>query len=252
MAERRMLSKKITDTDAFIKMSSAAQALYFHLNQGADDDGFNDQVSLAMVKAHAAADDLKILIAKGYVVEFDSGVIVIRHWRIHNLIRQDRYKETVHIKERSMLLLDHGVYIEKIYEMEQPAGLVNQMATNCQPMVATGEDRVGKDNNSLFIAHACAKKPYGQFENVMLTEEEYEALKKKIPDAEQRIEIFSCKLKAKGYRYEDHFATILLWFAEEKNQSKTAKGSSSFDVDDFFEAALRRTYGEGEADAGAR
>ena len=106
------------------------------------------------------------------------------------------------------------------------------------------------ENNTLFTAHACAKKPYGQFENVMLTEEEYEALKKKIPDAEQRIEIFSCKLKAKGYRYEDHFATILLWFAEEKNQSKTAKGS--FDIDDFFEAALRRTYGEGEADAGAR
>ena len=250
MAERRMLSKKITGADAFIKMSSSAQALYFHLNEDADDDGFNDQVEWAMKKAHASSDDLNILIAKGYLITFDSGVIVIRHWRIHNLIRKDRYNETLHIKERSMLVLDHGVYIEKIYEMEQSAGLVNQMATKWQPLVATGEDRSGKDNNTLSIAHACAKKPYGQFENVMLTEEEYEALKKKIPDADHRIEIFSCKLKAKGYRYEDHFATILLWFAEEKNQSKTTKGS--FDIDDFFEAALRRTYGEGETDAGAR
>ena len=84
MAERRMLSKKITGADNFIKMPSSAQALYFHLNEEADDDGFNDQIEWAKRKAHASDDDLHILLAKGYVIAFESGVIVIRHWLIHN------------------------------------------------------------------------------------------------------------------------------------------------------------------------
>ncbi len=131
MAERRMFTKKITDADAFIEMSSAAQALYFHLNQGADDDGFNNQVNLAMVKAHASNDDLKILLAKGYLVRFDSGVIVIKHWRMHNYIRQDRYKPTSHTKEMALLVIrENGSYAEKIHyiETEETVGrpLVNQ------------------------------------------------------------------------------------------------------------------------------
>ena len=75
MAERRMLSKKITGADAFIKMSSSSQALYFHLNEDADDDGFNDQIEWAMKKAHASADDLQILIAKGYLIIFETKAI---------------------------------------------------------------------------------------------------------------------------------------------------------------------------------
>ena len=74
MAERRMFTKKITDSDAFIEMSSAAQALYFHLNQGADDDGFNNQVQMAMWKAHASTDDLKVLMAKNFIIRFENGV----------------------------------------------------------------------------------------------------------------------------------------------------------------------------------
>ena len=94
MAERRMFTKQVTDSDSFIEMSSAAQALYFHLNQGADDDGFNNQIQTAMLKAHAGTDDLKILMAKNFVIRFESGVIVIKHWRMHNTLRKDRYKPT--------------------------------------------------------------------------------------------------------------------------------------------------------------
>lgn len=130
MAERRMFTKKITDADAFIEMSSAAQALYFHLNQGADDDGFNNQISLAMVKAHASNDDLKILIAKGFLIRFDSGVIVIRHWRMHNYVRQDRYKPTTYIKERSLLVLkENGIYSENVH-MIGAAGACGQPTVN--------------------------------------------------------------------------------------------------------------------------
>lgn len=94
MAERRMFSKKITDSDAFIEMSSSTQALYFHLTQGADDDGFNNQIQQAMYKAHASIDDLKVLMTKRFVIRFESGVCVIKHWWIHNTLRKDRYKPT--------------------------------------------------------------------------------------------------------------------------------------------------------------
>lgn len=106
-----MFTKKITDSDAFMELSSAAQALYFHLNQGADDDGFNNQVSNAMFKAHASIDDLKILMAKNFIIRFESGVIVIKHWRMHNTLRKDRYTPTNFQEElRQLGVKDNGAY----------------------------------------------------------------------------------------------------------------------------------------------
>ena len=111
MAEKRMYTKKITDSDAFIELSSAAQALYFHLNQGADDDGFNNQIQLAMLKAHASIDDLKVLLMKNFIIRFESGVIVIKHWRMHNTLRKDRYTPTNFQEElASLQLKDNGAY----------------------------------------------------------------------------------------------------------------------------------------------
>lgn len=111
MANKRMYSKEITDSDAFIEMSSAAQALYFHLNQGADDDGFNNQVQLAMWKAHASIDDLKVLMAKNYILRFENGVIVVKHWRLHNTLRKDRYTPTNYQEEfRQLGIKDNGAY----------------------------------------------------------------------------------------------------------------------------------------------
>jgi hypothetical protein len=100
-----MFSTKITDSDAFIEMSSAAQALYLHLNQSADDDGFNNQVQVAMMKAHASVDDLKVLMLKRFVIRFENGLIVIKHWRMHNTLRMDRYTPTAFQEELAMLKL---------------------------------------------------------------------------------------------------------------------------------------------------
>lgn len=94
MAERRMFNKRITDSDAFIELPSSAQALYFHLNQGADDDGFNNQIQNALFKSHATIDDLKVLMLKNFVIRFENGVLVIKHWRMHNTLRKDRYTPT--------------------------------------------------------------------------------------------------------------------------------------------------------------
>lgn len=111
MANKRMYSKDITDSDAFIELSSAAQALYFHLNQGADDDGFNNQVQMAMWKAHASIDDLKVLMAKNYIIRFENGVIVIKHWRLHNTLRKDRYTPTNYQEELGLLgIKENGAY----------------------------------------------------------------------------------------------------------------------------------------------
>lgn len=111
MAERRMFTKKVTDSDAFIELSSSTQALYFHLNQGADDDGFNNQIQNAMFKAHASIDDLKILLMKNFIIRFESGVIVIKHWRMHNTLRKDRYTPTNFQDElRELHIESNGIY----------------------------------------------------------------------------------------------------------------------------------------------
>lgn len=111
MAEKRMFTKKITDDDNFISMSASAQALYFHLNQGADDDGFTNQIAIAMLKAHASEDDLKVLLAKSYLIRFESGVIVIKHWRMHNTLRKDRYTPTSYQEEYELLdIKSNGAY----------------------------------------------------------------------------------------------------------------------------------------------
>lgn len=136
MADRRMFTKKVSDSDAFIEMSSAAQALYFHLNQGADDDGFNNQVQIAMLKAHASLDDLKVLMMKNFIIRFDSGVIVIKHWRMHNTLRKDRYTPTNFQEELSLLgIKDNGSYT-----------LGCQMVANRLPQDSIGKDSIVEES----------------------------------------------------------------------------------------------------------
>mgnify|MGYP001008931975 CR=1 FL=1 len=108
MAQRRMFSRKITETDRFLEMPLSSQALYFHLNMGADDEGFIDKAKTTQRTIGASDDDMKLLIAKGFLIPFDSGVVVIRHWRIHNYIRSDRFQSTLHQDEKTQLEYDHS------------------------------------------------------------------------------------------------------------------------------------------------
>lgn len=96
---------KIVDSDAFLDMPLSTQCLYFHLNMRADDDGFLDNPKRVMRIVGASEDDLKLLIAKRFLLTFDNGVIVIKHWRMHNTLSQNRYHETRYIDEKSMLKL---------------------------------------------------------------------------------------------------------------------------------------------------
>lgn len=106
-----MFTKKVTDDDNFMELSASAQALYLHLSMSADDDGFCNQVSISMFKAHASVQDLQALLEKRYIYQFDNGVIVIKHWRMANALRKDRYTPTAFQEELSHLgIKDNGSY----------------------------------------------------------------------------------------------------------------------------------------------
>jgi hypothetical protein len=110
MANRRMFSLKVIDTDMFLDMSPTSQLLYFHLAMRADDDGFVSSPKTIMKVVNAAEDDMKILILKKYLIPFESGVCVIRDWKIHNYIQSDRYSETEYKKEKLLLKEVDGKY----------------------------------------------------------------------------------------------------------------------------------------------
>lgn len=139
MAQRRMFSPDIVDSDAFLDMPQSSQLLYFHLAMRADDDGFvNPKKIMRMIGT--GDDDLKVLLAKRFLLPFQSGVVVIKHWLIHNMIRKDRYKETQYLEEkRSLKLKENGAYTE-VATIGQPDG--NQPATQ----VRLGKVRLGKDS----------------------------------------------------------------------------------------------------------
>lgn len=227
MAERRMYTKKITDSDAFTEMSSAAQALYFHLNQGADDDGFNNQVQMAMFKAHASTDDLKILMAKNFVIRFESGVIVIKHWRMHNTIRKDRYTPTNFQDELEQL----GIKENGAYTLGLPNG--------CQ-MVATGKVSIGKysidkdrvvevsengnqendENVDNYVDNSTLELMCGTLGKgvVLLTDAQKDALLDKLGfDAfNHYIEKLANFIIGKDAKVSNHYKTILKWAEEDK------------------------------------
>lgn len=134
MAERRMFAKTIVLSDAFLDMPMSARCLYFTLGMLADDDGFVNSPRSIMRQCGASNDDMKILIEKKFVLLFDSGIIVIKHWRLNNYLRSDRYTETKYTSEKAELTADEkGIYHRGIPD-GIPAGI---------PSI--GKDRIGKD-----------------------------------------------------------------------------------------------------------
>jgi hypothetical protein len=111
MAERRMFAKQIIDSDAFLDMPLSSQCLYFHLAMRADDDGFLNGHKKIQRFLGASDDDFKILLAKNFIIPFENGVCVIKHWRVHNYIQKDRYKETAYIEDKAKLSIkNNNVY----------------------------------------------------------------------------------------------------------------------------------------------
>lgn len=146
MATRRMFSKEITTSDAFVDMPLSTQLLYFHLGMEADDEGFLGNAKMLSRAYGTNHDDLKLLEAKGFVIAFPNGVTVIKDWEVNNKIRKDRRKPTIYIEEKKLLNVDS----KGSYQLE------NNLSTKCQPndnqmsaQVRLGKDRLGKDSKDI-------------------------------------------------------------------------------------------------------
>ncbi|HEM6397887.1 TPA: DnaD domain protein [Streptococcus suis] len=122
MAQKRMFSKKITDSDKFLDLPLSAQALYFHLNMHGDDDGFVDNTKTVKRMLGASDGDLRLLMDQNFIIPFESGVVVIKDWRIHNYIPKDRYRPTIHGNEFNRLTTaENGSYtecIQNVYSLD--------------------------------------------------------------------------------------------------------------------------------------
>lgn len=147
MAERRMFAKTIIDSDIFIDMPLTTQALYFHLSMRADDDGFVNNPKKIQRMVCCSDDDMRLLIAKQFIIPFENGVCVIRHWKIHNYIQKDRYKPTLYQAEKSKLIEEkNGLYtecIQDVYSLETQVRLGKvSIDNNIPPLSPTGGDCV--------------------------------------------------------------------------------------------------------------
>lgn len=195
MAERRMFAKSIIDSDVFLEMPLSAQALYFHLGMRADDDGFVNSPKRIMRLVSCSDDDMKLLIAKRFIIPFDSGIVVIKHWRIHNYIRSDRYKPTTYTDEKKLLEVKEN----NAYTLVDTAGIPNDIPTGDVGKVSTGKDslaKVSQDNNvqlkpselrkefetlwSLYPKKQGKDKAYGYYEKVRKSGTTYEEVEQGI------------------------------------------------------------------------
>ena len=137
-----MFAKTIIDSDAFLDMPHSTQLLYFHLSMRADDDGFINNPKKVQRMVGCCDDDLKLLIVKNFIIPFESGVVVIKHWKIHNYIQGDRYKATVYQEEKSMLQVKEN----KAYTLMDTECIHNGYNSDTQVRLGKDSIELGKDN----------------------------------------------------------------------------------------------------------
>lgn len=144
MAERRMFAKTIIDSDLFLDMPLSTQALYFHLAMRADDEGFINNPKKIIRMIGAEEDSLRLLMAKQFIIPFDSGIVVVKHWRIHNYIQKDRFKETTYQSEKEQLVIVKNGEYERVHGDLDTTCI--QDGYNLDTQVSIGKVSIGKDN----------------------------------------------------------------------------------------------------------
>ena len=234
MAERRMFAKTIIDSDAFLDMPLSTQCLYFHLSMRADDDGFINNPKKVQRMIGASDDDLKVLTAKRFIIPFETGIVVIKHWKIHNYIQKDRYKPTVYQEELSQLSLkDNNAYT-------LDTGCIHDgYILETQDSIELGKDSIEKENNK-------KKKRF--------TPPTIEEVKAYCEERGNSIdaEIFVNFYASKGWLVgkspmKDWKACVRTWEKNEAKPNKSAKPTAfnsfeqrSYDYDGLTEALMNR------------
>ena len=220
MAERRMFTKRITESDAFLDMPSSTQMLYFHFSMNADDDGFVNNPKKIQKMCGASDDDFKLLIVKSFIILFDSGIIVIKHWKMHNYIQADRYRPTDYVEEKSML----GIKSNKAYTLD-----VSKMDTECIHNGYIGKDSIGKvsiDKNSIDkdskVESVRGEKAKRFYPPTLDEVKQYCEERKNNIDPMAFIDFYSSKGWMIGKnRMKDWKAAVRTWERKRKEESKT-------------------------------
>ena len=198
-----MFSPTITESDSFLDMPLSTQALYFHLGMYADDDGFvNPGKIMRMLGANS--DDLKILGVKRFILLFPNGVVVIKHWKINNLVRKDWYRQTQYLEERSTLhVKENGSYTD-----DSSQG-VPFLPPSKESSLTNRQRRISKDS----LGNNKGKKNYGELKNVLLSDEEIKKLNDRfgVNATNKLIFDLSTYIASNGRKYKSHFATLLRW-----------------------------------------
>lgn len=234
MSERRMFSRTVLESDKFIDLSSRAKVLYLYLCLSADDDGAVSNPKTVARTVGSTNDDLEDLVDAGFIISFASGIVVICHWRIHNKIQKDRYKPSLHKTDFAKLRLDGNVY-----------RLAATLDTTCTHNVSDpdsqdsiGKGRVDKESvgeTDLPDGSHTLTKSYGEFNNVILSDEELSKLKTDVPDYERFIEELSNYMARTAKTYKSHYATIKAWYRRDiqngKQQGTLPAKSDSKDYD---------------------
>lgn len=216
MAERRMFAKTIIDSDAFIDMPLSAQALYLHLSMRADDDGFVNNPKRIQRMIGAADDDMKLLVAKSFLIPFENGIVVIKHWKVHNYIRSDRYTPTVYQEEKNLLTVEKS----RVYTVGIPSGIPNGYQMDTQYRL--GKYRLGKyrlvesiaaDDTPPAPTPAKTKHKYGEYNNVRLTDDEINKLNEELGAhmTTACITFLDEYIEMKGYKAKSHYLAIKKW-----------------------------------------
>ncbi len=245
MAEKRMFANSVVDSDRFLEMPISSQALYFHLGMKADDDGFVSSPKKIARVLRCSDDDLKMLIAKNYIIPFDSGVVVITDWNINNKLRADRRKKTICINERALLAQDKsGRYLLGGEEL----------AVSCQSNDGQQADESPRsieecniEKNSLLERECSADAPareqskaYGEYNRVHLTDLDYSGLVKEFGEDLLKAYIKRVDLycQSKNKEYSDYCAVIRAWIKEDRNKPGFDEHRKpSYDIDEWSEWA---------------
>ena len=240
MAERRMFAKTIIDSDLFLDMPMSTQCLYFHLNMRADDDGFINNPKKIQRMIGCGDDDLKLLIAKQFIVPFESGIVVIKHWKIHNYIQKDRYKETFYKKEKSLLQTDKN----KEYFIGMDTNCI-QSVSNPDTQVRLGKDRL-EIEKEIYIEQPSPsasnstktskeqKHKYGEFKHVLLTDKEKDKLLSELGEHKFNLVIKRLDeyIEETGKKYKNHNLTIRRWVIDAVTKENPQVQSNRTDKDD--------------------
>lgn len=219
MAEKRMFSRSVIESDGFLDMPLSAQALYFHLAMRADDDGFVTNPKSISRVIGAAEDDLKLLIAKNYVLAFENGVIVISHWRVHNYIPKDRYhgslrpeKELVQLDENSRVYRLYTGRIQDVYKMYTESSIDKNRLDKSSSSIESYLQSKGTTTTTITeLKNLIGEERLGHYIRVIRN---WERMHKTVSDPE---------------------GLIRKWYAEDAK--KLADRESSYDLDKFEEFA---------------